>query len=167
MGTEKPRTEATRMIPLNTVRDCYYGSSGQETLRLYDELAKRGASGDLAVLLFRAQKASARAKKYRGRNDNGEYYRDLSYDRKGNALEQIATFLDNAGCDGTVWGWKLDDKAFDNAWVLYVDLPCGQVSFHSKHRYAGPDYQHDWDQQKLSETRVIRFCELVLAEDPQ
>jgi hypothetical protein len=30
-------------------------------------------------------------------------------------------------------------------WVLYVDLPTGQVSFHTAARGVGPDYPGKWD----------------------
>jgi len=42
-----------------------------------------------------------------------------------------------------------------------VDLPEGQVSFHSLARYAGPDYAGDWDGQRKSEERILRFCDQV------
>jgi hypothetical protein len=49
--------------------------------------------------------------------------------------------------------------------VLYVDTPCGQVSFHSATRLKGPDYPYAWDGVvNASVGRIIRWCEQLLAE---
>lgn len=48
------------------------------------------------------------------------------------------------------------------SWVLYVDLPGGQVSFHSAERYAGSDYTGEWDGKHLSAERIIRFAQDVI-----
>ena len=41
---------------------------------------------------------------------------------------------------GIAWGWKQDPATINYPWVLYVDLPTGQVSYHSQFRGEGPDY---------------------------
>ena len=58
-------------------------------------------------------------------------------------------------------GWGRDEAQTFNKWVLYVDLPEGQVSFHSPERYEGPDYPGQWDGRRLSEERIISFCQRV------
>lgn len=147
------------------VRKAYFGSDGQLTMRVCAALQATGPNGLLAVLLFRAQKASTRAKKYRGRNSDGESFRNLAYGRKQQTLEQLAEFLDDAGCDGEFWGWQRDkDAGHKNDWILYVELPCGQCSFHSPKRHAGPDFKGRWDRSMASEEVILRFCEQV-AED--
>lgn len=149
---------------LPSVRECYYGSDAQATGFLVDALLRAGPSGELAALLFRAMKASSRAKVYRGKHESGTSFRDLAYDRKGDALEQLAEFLDAACCAPDVWGWQRDEDAqHRNSWVLYCVIPPGQVSFHSPVRHAGPDFAGAWDRQLgVSESRVIAFCESVL-----
>ena len=61
-------------------------------------------------------------------------------------------------CDGT--GVALDDDECRRCggtgvyghgraprWVLYIDLPGGQVSYHAATRHPGPDYPGEWDGQ--------------------
>jgi hypothetical protein len=148
-----------------TVRECYRGSDGKKTMALFDRLHFSGENGELAILLFRAIKASSRAKVYRGKSDTGESYRSLAYNKKGDTLKQLAEFLDNAGCGSSVFGWKIDEHAeHQNRWVFYVELSTGQVSFHSPTRHQGPTFDGSWDRSGESEERIIRFCEEVLEE---
>lgn len=46
--------------------------------------------------------------------------------------------------------------------VLYVDLPQGQVSFHSTAKYAGPSYDGDWDGQPKSEQRILECADNIM-----
>ena len=62
------------------------------------------------------------------------------------------------------WGWKRDPKTPGYEWVLYVDLPTGQCSFHSADRLNGPDYQGDWDGIGMSQERICRYCDMVAGE---
>lgn len=144
----------------------YQGSDGALTTRFYRELARLGPVGAIAMNLFRAQKCSRRAKKYGPyAGIAGSSYRDLAYARKGWSLGQLAEALDEHGARlGIGFGWGLDDAQRENKHVLYVDLPEGQVSFHSGERYAGPDYPGEWDGRRASEDRIIRFCQRVFDE---
>jgi hypothetical protein len=48
------------------------------------------------------------------------------------------------------------------SWVLYIDLPNGQASFHSKDRFKGPDYLGQFDgAEGASEARICAFCDSV------
>lgn len=136
---------------LANVLSVFEGSSGDATIALYNELRELGASGAVAIELFRAQKSSSRAKVYRRSGFKGK-----AYDKKQWAMDNLARALTEFGA--LPWGWKIDPtQAFHN-WVLYVDLPNGQVSFHTAARGAGPDYAGDWDGVKnMSPTRVCRF----------
>jgi hypothetical protein len=144
----------------------YHGSDGAATRQFYAELLTRGPLGVIAVNLLRAQKCSSRAKKYRGRvQRGGPSFRDLAYDRKGWSLKQLAEALAEHGQSlGITFGWGRDETVSFNNWVLYCDLPCGQVSFHSPERYAGPDYPGKWDGVRLSEDRIINFVQEVYAQ---
>jgi hypothetical protein len=137
----------------------YAGSDGDLTTRYYAELQKRGAIGLVAVNLFRAQKCSARAKKYTRR------YKGAAYDRKSWSLDNLCAILaEHAGELGIRYGWKLDPDTplrGEPAWVLYVDIPQGQVSFHSPSRGAGPDYPEEFDGEHKSAERIIAFCDAV------
>jgi hypothetical protein len=144
----------------------YRTSMGSETRRFLGRLERLGDQGRIAAALFRAQKASARAKKYRGspkRRTYGKSYRDYAYERKGQQLKVLADLL-NDGAGDISFGWGRDENMPMIPWVLYLDLPEGQVSFHSVSRFAGPSYQGKWDGSSLSESRVIAFCDNVIAQ---
>ncbi|MFB3828940.1 MAG: hypothetical protein ACE15B_19395 [Bryobacteraceae bacterium] len=64
---------------------------------------------------------------------------------------------------GITYGWKEDPAQPFHSWVLYVDLPPGQVSFHTAQRLTGPDYAGDWDGQHFSANRIIAFCNEILS----
>lgn len=144
--------------------EVYAKSDGQLTKQFYAELSLQGALGVIAINLFRAQKASERAKKYSPK------YRGLAYQKKGWSLEQLAEVLCTHGAQyEIVFGWGRDDKEHFNPWVFYVDLPgVGQVSFHSPTRYKGPDYGREWDGQKgVSASRIVQFCQSVYDQSKQ
>ncbi len=145
----------------------YEQSDGKLTQRYYDELTKRGTLGIIAVNLFRAQKCSSRAKVYRGRR-----FKSAAYDRKQWSLGLLVEALEAFGRQlGIRFGWKEDRSQEWNPWVLYVDLPQGQVSFHSPDRGDGPDYPGEWDGLKASVDRILEFCDQVysdtVADPPQ
>lgn len=145
-----------------TAIEVYVGSDGELTKRYYAELEKHGALGRVAVNLFRAQKCSARAKEYRGGIRGVGSYKGMAYDRKNWAMQQLCDVLVlNAGELGIAFGWKRDPGCPGYEQVLYVDLPEGQVSFHSRVRYAGPDYPGEWDGRHLSAEHILAFCDRV------
>ena len=147
------------------VRDIYNGSDGEATKALYARLSTFGPIGDVALNLFRAQKASTRAKVYRGGVPGRGSYKRMAYDRKNWAMENLcATLAQHASSMGLVYGWQRDDDTGGYPWVLYVDLPTGQVSFHAPSRGLGPDYPGIWDGvRNVSADRIVRWCELVVA----
>lgn len=138
----------------------YLGSDGEFTKLYY--------AGIVALNLFRAQKCSARAKVYRGGIRGQGSFRGMAYDKKQWSMKCLCEQLEkSAGELGIVWGWKEDPIAEQsgdpNSWVLYVELPNGQVSFHSPSRGVGPDFAGEWDRQRQSQERIIAFCDLVYA----
>jgi hypothetical protein len=146
--------------------EVFAGSDGAVTRGYYAELVSRGAIGVVAMNLFRAQKSSARAKKYRGGVAGKGSYRGMAYEKKAFSMCELCAILAVHGAHlGIAWGWKVDSTViFDGkaAWVLYVDLPQGQVSFHSPTRGDGPAYERDWDQCRASEIRILQFCDCVM-----
>ena len=144
-------------------REIYEGSDGVATRNFYEEMNSKSIHGELATALFRAQKRSSSAKKYRGRR-----YTEAAYSVKNWSLGEICrilTLIDKHTFDPPTpytWGWKLDPDTPGYQWVLYVDLPQGQVSFHSLDRLKGPDYLGDWDGKRLSEERIIAFCDSII-----
>lgn len=135
------------------------GSDGEATKALYAQLETLGPIGLLAVNLFRANKASTRAKVYRGGVPGKGSYRGMAYDRKQWAMTNLCTVLTtHAAALDLRWGWKPDPAQPFHAWVLYLDLPTGQVSFHTAARGTGPDYAADWDGSRgVSTDRILRW----------
>jgi hypothetical protein len=161
------RQRPVRIDPADVQR-AYDGSDAALTRRVLRALEAAGPEGVLAALLFRAQKASTRAKCYRGSiGHGGPRYRDLAYARKGEALDKLCRHL-LAQCPSLRWGWGYDPEQPYADWVLYVDLPgYGQVSFHSPDPGVGPDYPGEWDGSGQSEGRILDFCEAVLTRRSQ
>ena len=146
----------------------YSASDGALTKRFYAELETRGFIGRVAVALFRAHKCSSRAKVYRGGIRGKGSFKSMAYDRKAWSLAQLCELLERENPMGIVWGWKRDPMGGPHAWVLYVEIPTGQVSFHSPDRGKGPDYQGEWDGLRgAGEGRVVEFCRSVLSTSPQ
>ena len=140
--------------------DVYKGSDGAVTKAYYAELEKHGPAGLIAMNLFRAQKCSERAKVYKGR-----VYKDAAYDRKNWSMQNLVNALVEHGAAlGIRWGWGLDGQETDFApWVLYIDLPQGQVSFHSTRFHEGPSYAGKWDGATgASPLRIVCFCDAVV-----
>jgi hypothetical protein len=143
-------------------REVYDGSDGELTKRYYVHLTERGVIGFVAMNLFRASKCSTRAKLYRGGGYKGE-----AYERKNWSMGNLAHALTlNSESLGITFGWKEDPGQEYHKWVLYVDLPTGQVSFHAATRGEGPDYAGEWDGQHLSAERILAFCDTVMALEP-
>lgn len=151
--------------------EVYLGSDGESTKQFYAVLLARGAAGDIAMNLFRAQKASERAKVYRGGARGRGSFKSLAYDKKTWSMKNLCRVLTWRGAElGIRFGWKEDPETLFGeraSWVLYVDLPTGQVSFHAPVRGDGPDYPGEWDQQRgMSVQRVLDYAEAVFRGSP-
>lgn len=138
--------------------DVFNGSDGRLTVAFYRRLQSVGPIGKIAMNLFRAQKTSSRAKVYRARK-----YTASSYDVKNYSLQELSNSLSESTLR---YGWKLDPCTPGYEWVLYVELPTGQVSFHSASRLAGPSYTGDWDGARgTSVQRILSFVDSVLGQN--
>jgi len=147
------------------VAEIFAGSDGGATKALYAQLMQRGPVGEIAVNLLRASKASERAKVYRGGVRGEGSYRSMAYGRKDWAIGNLSTVLAMADGASLPFGWGRDDATPGFEWVLYVDIPTGQVSFHTRGRHAGPDYAGVWDGVRgASADRIVRWCQQVLDE---
>lgn len=147
---------------MNSIWQIYNGSDGQKTQELYARLSAIGTDGAIALNLFRACKCSGRAKVYR----TGRHRKD-AYGRKDWSLINLCAILsESAAAQGIVWGWKLDPDQPFHKWVLYVDIPTGQVSFHAERRHGDQDYPGEWDRHRLSAERIIRWTSFLLGEAP-
>lgn len=147
--------------------DVHTKSDGELTKRYYAELQRRGPAGFVALNLFRAHKCSSRAKVYKGR---ARKFRDDAYARKEWSMANLCYILGRAGDKlGIRYGWKIDKSVLfggggpngDPSHVLYVELPTGQVSFHAPKRGEGPEYAGEWDGERVSQERILMFCDMV------
>ena len=138
--------------------DVFHQQNGEVTKNYYAKMNSKGLPGQLAVALFRAQKRSTAAKKYR----RGKFSH-AAYDVKNWSLSEVCRILAvmQAFESAPRWGWKRDPKTSGYEWVLYVELPTGQCSFHSPERLNGPDYGGEWDGIGMSQERICRYCDLV------
>ena len=141
----------------------YEGSDGNATQALYDQLQRHGVDGVVAVNLFRACKASERAKVYRGGNQHGSW-RSQAYQRKAWSMNHLCDVLVKHAAElGIGWGWGHDDRQPDYPNVLYIQIPTGQVSFHNAQRFAGPDFAGQWDGVvRQAPTRISRWVVKIL-----
>jgi hypothetical protein len=159
-----PKELVARAGQIN-VFEVYRGSDSALTKKLFARLKPYGIDGQLAIALFRAQKASGRAKVYRGAVRGRGSFREMAYDRKQDALINFCDLLEPTAY---IWGWSIDDKQQLHKHVLYVDLPTGQVSFHSSERGAGPDYSKPWDgKHGQCPRRVCEWIESILVTPVQ
>ena len=145
------------------VREIYDGSDAEATKALYARLEQLGPAGVIARDLFRAQKASARAKVYRGGNSKGRF-RAQAYDKKDWSIGNLCAALEqHAAALGIAWGWKEDPAQSFHCWVLYVELPTGQVSFHSAAPKSDQRFTGDWDGVRhASASRILLYTASVL-----
>lgn len=140
----------------------YLGSDGDATKALYDRLAQVGPAGEIALNLFRACKCSERAKVYRGGIRGKGSFRKMAYNRKQWSMDNLSKTLQVHGA-GFCWGWKIDHAQAHHRWVLYVEIPTGQISFHCAARGEGPDYPGEWDRSPgNAPARICRWCEQLL-----
>lgn len=147
---------------LADVAAIYEGSNGDATKAMYERLTALGPVGVVAVNLFRAQKTSSRAKVYRGRRFKG-----AAYDTKQWSMSNLARSLtEHAESLGVAWGWQEDPEQAFHKIVLYIDIPTGQVSFHTDVRGVGPDYHGRWDGIRgVGASRIIAWCARLLANE--
>jgi hypothetical protein len=140
--------------------EIFEGSDGEATKALYARLETYGPLGIVALNLFRAVKCSTRAKGYRRRA-----HRSSAYDRKQWSMDNLCQALADHAARLTIrHGWKQDPAQEFHNWVLYVDLPTGQVSFHAAARGLGPDYPGDWDRVKdASAQRIVAWVQRILS----
>lgn len=169
-----PTSNSPVRVALNAFA-IFEGSDRDATTGLYLHLQSLGPIGIVALNLFRAAKCSTRAKEYHRRA-----HRANAYDRKQWSMDNLCKVLgEHAAALGIRYGWKPDPTQEFHNWVLYVDLPVEikpadgvifsgthQVSFHTSHRGAGPDYPGDWDEVRdASAQRIVAFTQRILEQN--
>jgi hypothetical protein len=147
-----------------TACEVFNQNDGEVTKAYYADMNQCGPEGQLCVALFRAQKRSAAAKRYRGHR-----FKQAAYSVKNYSLGEICRILTAYPELNLRWGWKVDGaleaRGDPHHQVLYVEIPQGQVSFHSEDRLQGPDYSGEWDGKHESAERILAYCDSVAASE--
>jgi hypothetical protein len=145
--------------PLDKVLSIYHGSNADATRLLYQRLDATGPQGFIGSNLFRAAKCSERAKVYR----RGKHKRE-AYGRKQWALDNLdGALIQHAASFDLTWGWALDPAQEFHNQVLYIELPTGQVSFHTEGRGLGPAFSGAWDGVRgAAPDRICRWIVFLL-----
>lgn len=117
---------------------------------------------DAQVASDRAKSRAADATRYSEYNDRSEYRwhnyhasrsaRQRDYAEKS---QSIAHACNAAGEAGIVFGWAPSLQE-DVPWIVYFDLPTGQMSFHCNKRGQGPEYGGNWDGLKDEGTNRVQ-----------
>lgn len=147
-----------------TAEEVFNQTDGEVTKDYYAQLDSRGPAGQLATALFRAQKRSTAAKRYRGGK-----FRRAAYDVKNWSLSEVCRILSSGNLPDCRWGWKIDrameERGDPHHWVLYIDITSGQCSFHSSVHLEGPEYPGEWDGTRLSKERILAYCDEVMKHE--
>lgn len=140
------------------VREVFAQNNGAVTVAFYEALAALGPLGLVARDLFRAQKRSNAAKRYK----RGRFKRE-AYEVKQYAMSELAkTLTEHADALQITWGWGYDAPREPHAWVLYVQTDDRwQCSYHTGARGNGPDFPLFWDGGN-SEAAMVAFVAHVI-----
>ena len=148
---------------------------GAETRRT-NKLLGQTSYGQLLAALRDAQEANDRAKdraadglRRREYNDGSRYSganyyrsrraRDHDYYEKRIAISNAVKLATEAGVK---FGWRRDGSLVP--WVVYFEVPTGQVSFHDSTRGEGSDYDQPWDGvRNASGERISSAIEALVA----
>lgn len=148
----------------------YEATDYSETRSYLRALANAGRLGRIAAALFAAMRASTDAKTER-RLAKGDPLAEITvsragYARKRLAMQKVCELLAHNAA-GLAWGWGNDRRQADCPFVLFVDLPQGQVSFHTPEKLMGPEYAGRWDRACQNRERVLAFCDALLPSNGQ
>jgi len=124
----------------------------------YSERAKQRPANGMTYREYRMMSCS----KYTRQNyQASRLARENDYEEKANSLEAAAEAALQCGIAA---GWhENDDRESPIPYILYFDLPVGQVSFHSKAKCGLPEYSGEWDRVRdVSGQRIERAIDEFL-----
>lgn len=149
---------------INKVDYAFCTSHAPASRGLCKELDAMGLMGQLASLLFKAEKARQYAKSYVGLAPvSRRPYRDYSNDRMQEMLSKATRLLDaHAKTMGIAWGWVASNRPHYPPWMLCIDLPTGKVAFRLPRRRQGPDYVSESADDSRNSHYICDLCVGVL-----
>ena len=149
---------------LSRVSEAFNTSSSPLSRQLCKELDSMGTMGQLASLLFKAEKASKQANSYSGQAPiSRRPYCDYSHDRMRKMLMEVVRLLDTyAMAIDIAWGWSMNDESGKPPWKLCIELPTGLVTFRMRDRRLGPDYGLGAEDECHNPEHITAFCAGVL-----
>ena len=149
---------------LTRVSETFHASNAPMSRQLCKELESKGPIGQLAAMLFKAEKANMQAKSYLGRSPvSGRPYRGYSFDRMREMLAKAIRLLDaHAKAMGTPWSWHREDKPGGPFWSLTIDLPTGRVAYRMPYLYAETESNSGVEDDAENSDQVTEFCAGVL-----
>lgn len=134
---------------------------------MLNQLRLHGRVGMIGAALLNCQKESSNAKKHLKGHAGAIQSRRLSrerYQQKHQAMAALQVHLKEYQTFN--WGWAPDPNPSKSSavHVLYVDLPTGQVGFHSTQMLGrnAKVYTGQWDGQNKNMERIFKFCEDIL-----
>jgi hypothetical protein len=87
----------------------------------------------------------------------------MAYEKKEWSMEQLCAALNESDIDH---GWAVDETQEVHRHVLYVELPTGQVSFHTEKRLLGPEFSGRWDGiRDVASERIVSFANSILGAE--
>lgn len=149
------------------------------------KLNQAAKSDPYAVLLRAVRKAQSHSEQaksrpsnartfgdYRGSNRSKHAYhayrgsrdaRQRDYSEKASALDEAAVAAQECGVNA---GWQPNsDKDSPVPYIVYFDLPTGQVSFHTTSDCGLPRYDGEWDQEtEVAQARIEAAIDEYLAK---
>lgn len=131
-------------------------ASALERAQRFSDSAKSRAANGLPIREYYdgSPYCSANYRRSRGARENDYQAKELAV-RDACALAPLA---------GIRFGWKREEGV-DPPWVVYFDLPTGQVSFHSPVRGEGPEYPEEWDGRRASTRRIKELIGRLVEQD--
>ena len=145
---------------INKVDHAFCISDAPASRRLCKELDAMGPIGQLASLLFKAEKAYGQMKSYQGTAPvSGRPYRGYSQDRLKEMLSKAVILLGaHALSMGISWGWKANNKPNEPPWLLCINLPTGQVIYRLPYRSNGPDCESLSATGSRNSDYIAKYC---------
>ena len=144
----------------------FYGYDAMAIQDVKARLKAGGLKGELADLLFEAERTDLNAGVCRTTPACSWTSRHRrKWDRWIRALKALVSFLDRSASQlGIHWGWQEHENQTGPFWVVFIDLPTGQVFYSAPERLTDHQYEGSMEWSESNEIPIFEFCEEILAK---